>query len=79
MHIPFLPKLICPNSQGYGANLDTRYISSSSQAKLFTMSKLPSCERNIFKSFINILKAYRLDQQRSSNIEKVENVDKKHK
>jgi hypothetical protein len=41
------------------------------------MSKLPSCERNSFKSFINILRAYKLDQQRSSNIERVENCRSK--
>jgi hypothetical protein len=35
MHIPFLSKITCPNSQGYGANLDTQYIFSNSQANFF--------------------------------------------
>jgi hypothetical protein len=43
----------------------------------FSMSKLSSCERNSFKSFINILKANRLDQQKSNNIERVENCRSK--
>jgi hypothetical protein len=37
------------------------------------MPEFPNCERNNLKSFINILKAYGLDQQRESNIEVVEN------
>jgi hypothetical protein len=32
------------------------------------MSKLPNCERDSLKSFINILKAYGLDRQRENNI-----------
>jgi hypothetical protein len=36
------------------------------------MSKLPNCERNSLKSFINILKAYGLDQQREKNIGVIE-------
>jgi hypothetical protein len=32
------------------------------------MSKLPNCEKYSLKSFINILKAYGLDQQKESNI-----------
>jgi hypothetical protein len=43
----------------------------------FNISKLSSCEKNILKFFINILKTYGLDQQRASNIKGV--VDKKHK
>jgi hypothetical protein len=31
------------------------------------MSKLPNCEKYSLKYFINILKAYGLDQQRESN------------
>jgi hypothetical protein len=39
--------------------------------KSFGISKLPNCERNSLKSFINILKAYELNQQRESNIKVV--------
>jgi hypothetical protein len=41
------------------------------------MLELPSCERNSFKSFINILRTYGLDHQRSSNIERVESCRSK--
>jgi hypothetical protein len=41
------------------------------------MLELLSCERNNFKSFINILKTYRVDQQRSSNIEIIKNCTSK--
>jgi hypothetical protein len=34
----------------------------------FNMSKLPNCERDNLKSFINILRAYGLDQQKESKI-----------
>jgi hypothetical protein len=37
------------------------------------MSKLPNCEKDSLKSFINILRAYGLDQQRESNIGVVKN------
>jgi len=33
------------------------------------MSKLPICERTNLKSFINVLRAYGLDQHKSNNIE----------
>jgi hypothetical protein len=32
------------------------------------MLEFPNCERDSLKSFINILRAYRLNQQRESNI-----------
>jgi hypothetical protein len=32
------------------------------------MLELPNCERDSLKSFINILRAYGLDQQKESNI-----------
>jgi len=32
------------------------------------MSKLPNCERDNLKSFINILRAYGLNQQKENNI-----------
>jgi hypothetical protein len=32
------------------------------------MSKLPNCEKDSLKPFINILRAYELDQQRENNI-----------
>jgi hypothetical protein len=35
MHIPFLPKITCPNSQGYGASLDLLFYLSNSKAKIF--------------------------------------------
>jgi hypothetical protein len=35
----------------------------------FNMLKLPICERTNLKSFIKVLRAYGLDQQRSNNIE----------
>jgi hypothetical protein len=38
------------------------------------MSKLPNCEKDSLKSFINILKSYGLDQQRASNIGIAENI-----
>jgi hypothetical protein len=38
-----------------------------------SMSKLPICEKVNFKSFIKVLKAYGLDQQRPSNIEGFKN------
>jgi L-asparaginase/Glu-tRNA(Gln) amidotransferase subunit D len=41
------------------------------------MSELPSCERNSFKSFINIWRAYGLGHQRSSIIERVESCRSK--
>jgi hypothetical protein len=34
----------------------------------FSMLELPNCDKESLKSFINILKAYGLDQQRESNI-----------
>ncbi len=37
------------------------------------MSKFPSCEKDNLKFFINILKAYELNQQRLGNIKIVEN------
>jgi hypothetical protein len=37
------------------------------------MSKLPICEKVNLKSFIEVLKAYGLDQQRPSNIEGLKN------
>jgi hypothetical protein len=43
------------------------------------MSKLPNCEKDSLKSFINILRAYGLDQQRESNIGVVENSRSKAK
>jgi hypothetical protein len=43
------------------------------------MSKLSNCERDSLKSFINILKAYALDQQRESNIGVVESFRSKTK
>jgi hypothetical protein len=36
------------------------------------MSKVPSCEKDNLKYFINILKAYGLNQQRLSKIERIE-------
>jgi hypothetical protein len=47
--------------------------------KNFSMSELSNCERNSLKSFINILKAYGLDQQRESNIVVVESFRLKTK
>jgi hypothetical protein len=38
------------------------------------MSKLPNCEKDSLKSFINILRSYGLDQQRVSNIVVAKNV-----
>jgi len=38
----------------------------------FNMSELPNCERDSLKSFINILRAYGLDQQWENNIKVVE-------
>ncbi len=38
----------------------------------FNMSKVPSCEKDNLKYFINILKAYGLNQQRLSKIERIE-------
>jgi hypothetical protein len=32
------------------------------------MSELPNCERDNLKSFINILRAYELDQHKENNI-----------
>jgi hypothetical protein len=32
------------------------------------MSKLPNCEKDSLKPFINILRAYELDQQRENNV-----------
>jgi hypothetical protein len=43
-----------------------------SQGKFFNVSELPNCEKDSLKSFINILKAYGLDQQRENNIGVVE-------
>ncbi len=43
----------------------------------FSMLELPSCEKNSFKYFINILRAYRLDQQRSNKIERIDNCRSK--
>jgi hypothetical protein len=43
------------------------------------MSKLPNCERDSLKSFISILRAYGLDQQKESNIGVVENSKSKTK
>jgi hypothetical protein len=77
MHIPFSPKITCPNSQGYGANLDTQIILSTHKENSFNMLELPSCERNSIKYFINILRAYGLNHQRSSNIERVESCRSK--
>jgi hypothetical protein len=41
------------------------------------MSKLPNCERDSLKKFINILKAYGLNQQRKNNIGVVESSKSK--
>jgi hypothetical protein len=43
----------------------------------FSILELPSCEKDSLKSFINILKAYGLDQQRPSNIGVVESCKSK--
>jgi hypothetical protein len=42
------------------------------------MSKLPICERVSIKSFIKVLRAYGLDQQRPSNIEGLKNFKSKN-
>jgi hypothetical protein len=41
------------------------------------MSKFPNCEKDSLKSFINILKAYGLNQQKESNIGVVESFRSK--
>jgi hypothetical protein len=43
------------------------------------MLELPNCERNSLKSFINILRAYGLDQQQESNIRVVKSSRSKTK
>jgi hypothetical protein len=45
----------------------------------FNMSKLPSCEKNYLKWFINVLRTYGLNQQRSCNIEGIESCRLEHK
>ncbi len=41
------------------------------------MSKLSICDRANFKSFIKVLRAYGLDQQKSRNIKGLENYKSK--
>ncbi len=43
----------------------------------FSMLELPNCERDSLKFFINVLKAYGLDQQRESNIRIVKSYKSK--
>jgi hypothetical protein len=72
MHISFLPKITCPNSQDYGANLETQLIFFKFTSKFFSGCQSFQLVRDSFKSFTNMLKAYGLDQQRLSQI-KIEN------
>jgi hypothetical protein len=46
--------------------LDSQSMFQIHKQNSFSMSKLPNCEKDSLKSFINILKAYGLDQQRKS-------------
>jgi hypothetical protein len=66
-------KINLPNSQGYGARFGFTILFFQIQKQnSFSMSQLPNCEKDYLKSFINILKAYGLDQQKESNIGVVE-------
>jgi hypothetical protein len=77
--IPLPPKLTCQNSRGCGARFEfTIYLSKSKQIS-FSMSEIPNYEKDSFKSFINILRAHGLNQQRESNIGVVKSFRSKTK
>ncbi len=79
---PIPTKINLPNSQGYGARFGFTIYFSNSQTKLFQCirsSKFPNCERDNLKSFFNILRAYKLNQQKkvTQELQKVLNQKQK--
>ncbi len=59
--------------------LDSQFIFQIHKQNSFNMSKLPNCERDSLKSFINILRAYELDHLKESNIRVVKSFRSKIK
>jgi len=59
--------------------LDSQSIFQIHKQNFFNMSKLPNCERDSLKSFINIFRTYEFDHLKESNIGLVEGFRSKIK
>ncbi len=59
--------------------LDSQSIFQIHKQNFFNMSKLPNCERDSLKSFINIFRTYEFDHLKESNIGVVEGFRSKIK